>query len=89
MVICVACNADLDFEEDELDEGDEFTCDECGANLRVLGVNPVELELVDSAGAGDEEDDDEDDLDEEDEDDEEEDEDDLDEDDDGEDARWR
>ncbi|MDX2180269.1 MAG: hypothetical protein SFV18_11810 [Bryobacteraceae bacterium] len=91
MVICVACNADLDFEEDELDEGDEFTCDECGANLRVIGVNPVELEPVDSAVAGGEEDDDEDDLDddEEDEEDEEDEDDDLDEDDDGEDSRWR
>lgn len=57
MVICPACGADLDFEEDELDEGDEFTCGECGANLRVASLDPIELESADDE-------DDEDDLDE-------------------------
>ena len=58
MVICPACSADLDFDEDELDEGDEFTCGECGANLRVASLDPIELE-----SAEDEDDEDEDDED--------------------------
>jgi alpha-aminoadipate/glutamate carrier protein LysW len=44
MITCPVCDAAIDVEEDELDEGDEFTCDECAANLRVVSVAPVELE---------------------------------------------
>lgn len=69
MVNCPKCDGVLDIEEDELDEGDEFTCDECGAELVVVGTDPLEIELVDEV---DEDDEDEDDLDDEDEDEEEE-----------------
>jgi alpha-aminoadipate carrier protein LysW len=57
MVICPACNADLDFDEDELDEGDEFTCGECGANLRVASLDPIELESADDEDDEDEDED--------------------------------
>jgi alpha-aminoadipate carrier protein LysW len=57
MVNCPACDSEIDIEEDELDEGDTLTCEECGANLAVASVNPVELESLD------EEEEDEDDLD--------------------------
>ncbi len=46
MVPCPVCDAQIDIEEDELDEGDSLTCDECGAELRVLGSDPLELEPV-------------------------------------------
>jgi alpha-aminoadipate carrier protein LysW len=69
MVNCVKCDAAIDVEEDELDEGDVLTCDECGATLNVLSVNPLELEADD---AEDEDEDDDDFDDDEDEDDEEE-----------------
>jgi alpha-aminoadipate carrier protein LysW len=46
MVTCPVCDAELDLEEDELDEGDLLTCDECAADLRVVGVAPLELEAV-------------------------------------------
>jgi lysine biosynthesis protein LysW len=59
-VNCPVCDAVLDIEEDELDEGDEFTCDECGAELGVSGTDPLEIEPVSEL---DEEDEDEDDLD--------------------------
>jgi alpha-aminoadipate/glutamate carrier protein LysW len=68
MVTCPLCNADLDIEEDELDEGEEFTCDECGGNVRVASVGPLELEEA----AEDEDEDDDDFLDDDDEDEEEE-----------------
>jgi lysine biosynthesis protein LysW len=41
---CPACDAAIDLDEDELDEGDTVTCDECGAELRVASVDPLELE---------------------------------------------
>jgi len=56
MVVCPVCDAPLDVEEDELDEGDLITCEECGAELQVLGLDPLELEPVDEEEEEDEED---------------------------------
>lgn len=81
MVNCPVCDAALDIDEDELDEGDEFTCDECGAELSVVGTDPLEIEPASDADADDEE---EDDLDEEDDEDEE-----LEEEEDEEDDDWK
>jgi alpha-aminoadipate carrier protein LysW len=55
MVNCPKCEAAIDVEEEDIDEGDQLTCDECGTTLNVLGLDPIELET-----AEDEEDDDED-----------------------------
>jgi len=55
MVSCPKCDAPIDVEEEELDEGDVLSCDECGASLTVASVNPVELES-DEEAAEDEED---------------------------------
>jgi alpha-aminoadipate carrier protein LysW len=60
MVKCPECNAAIDVDEGDLDEGDELVCEECGAELRVAGVDPLELEEVED----DEEEDEEADLDE-------------------------
>lgn len=68
MVSCPKCDATIDVEEEELDEGDILSCDECGAALTVASLNPVELN-------SEEEDEDEEDFDFDDEDDDEEDED--------------
>ncbi len=62
MVTCPVCDAEIDIDEDELDEGDTLTCEECGADLAVTSVDPLELESLD------EEEEDEADLDEEEED---------------------
>jgi alpha-aminoadipate/glutamate carrier protein LysW len=59
MVNCPLCDAALDYDEEELDEGDELTCEECGEMLRVTSKDPLELEGVDEDD--DEDDDDEDD----------------------------
>lgn len=56
MVNCPLCEASIDVDEEELDEGDALICEECGANLQVSGVSPLEL----SPGEDDEEFDDED-----------------------------
>jgi alpha-aminoadipate carrier protein LysW len=77
MVNCPLCDAVIDVDEDELDEGDSLLCEECGANLNVSGVSPLEIS-PDTEKDDDEDDlddDDDDDSDDEDEDDEDEDED--------------
>jgi alpha-aminoadipate carrier protein LysW len=43
MISCPKCDAAIDVEEEDLDEGDVLSCDECGASLTVTSVNPVEL----------------------------------------------
>jgi alpha-aminoadipate/glutamate carrier protein LysW len=73
MVNCPVCDAAMDVEEDELDEGDEFTCEECGAEVAVVGTDPLEIEPLSDVDEEDE--DEEDDLDEDDEDEDAEDED--------------
>jgi alpha-aminoadipate/glutamate carrier protein LysW len=75
MVNCPLCDAAIDVDEEELDEGDSLICEECGANLNVSGVSPLELspDAVDDDDDEDEEDEDLDaDLDEDEEDDEDE-----------------
>lgn len=57
MVECPLCNADIDVEEDELDEGDTISCDECGATLTVAGLDPLELEADDEDDVDDEDED--------------------------------
>ncbi|HEX8984213.1 MAG TPA: hypothetical protein VF767_02225 [Bryobacteraceae bacterium] len=52
---CPVCNADIDADEDELDAGDTVTCDECGADLRVASLDPVELESLDEEEEDEEE----------------------------------
>ena len=76
MVNCPVCDAVLDAEEDELDEGDEITCEECGAGLEVVSTDPLEIQSV---GSGDDDEDEEEDDDVDDDEDEEEEEDDEDE----------
>jgi alpha-aminoadipate carrier protein LysW len=77
MVNCPLCDAVIDVDEEELDEGDSLLCEECGANLNVSGVSPLEL----SKDIGEDDDDEEDDeLDDEEDDDEDEEEDEEDED---------
>ena len=69
MITCPECQNPMDFDEEELDVGDEFTCEECGANVKVSDKDPLELESVDDGGDDDEDEEDEDfDEDEEDED---------------------
>lgn len=72
MIECPLCDANLDVEEDEIDEGDSIVCEECGANLKVASLNPLEIEEAEEEleeEDEDDEDDEEEDFDEEEEDD--------------------
>jgi len=44
MIDCPECGANIDVEEDELDEGESILCEECGRNFVVSSVDPLELE---------------------------------------------
>jgi alpha-aminoadipate carrier protein LysW len=72
MVNCPNCDAVIDLDVEELDEGDTLTCDECGADLSVTGLDPLELETTEDEDEEEEEEDEDVDYDEEDEDEEEE-----------------
>ncbi|HZT38534.1 MAG TPA: hypothetical protein VFA28_11585 [Bryobacteraceae bacterium] len=74
-VTCPVCEAVLDVEEEDVDEGDTLSCDECGATLTVTSTGPLELEAADD----EEEEEDEEDFEDYDEDEEEEEEDEEDE----------
>jgi len=58
MVNCPVCDAAIDVEEDELDEGETISCDECGATLKVVSTDPLELEPGDDEDDEDEEEED-------------------------------
>ena len=72
MITCPECQNPIDFDEEELDIGDEFTCEECGANLRVSDKDPLEFESTDEDEEDSDEDGDDDDFDEDEDEDEEE-----------------
>ena len=46
MATCPECNAEMDVDEFDVDRGDQLSCPECGSNLEVVGLSPVELEQV-------------------------------------------
>jgi alpha-aminoadipate carrier protein LysW len=64
MLTCPVCDADIDIDEEEVDEGESVGCDECGAGLKVLGKTPLELSPADEVEEDEDEifDDDEEDL---------------------------
>ena len=43
MVNCPACEGTIDVDEEDVDEGDSISCDECGADLKVVSTDPLEL----------------------------------------------
>ena len=46
MVVCPECESDLDFEEDEVDEGEVVSCPECGTDFEVVAIEPLQLSRV-------------------------------------------
>mgnify|MGYP001344751930 CR=1 FL=1 len=61
MITCPQCEAAIDVEEEELDEGEKLMCEDCGVHLVVTGVDPLEIAMdEDSEGFDDEDEDDED-----------------------------
>jgi alpha-aminoadipate carrier protein LysW len=63
MAICPECDAEIEVDEFDVDKGDQLSCPECGSNLEVTGLSPIELDLAPDEDDEDEDDDmDDDDL---------------------------
>ena len=54
---CPECDADVHVDTDA-DKGDILSCEECGTDLEVVGLDPVELDIVEE-GVDEDEDEDE------------------------------
>ena len=52
--LCPECDNPLDIDVDEVDAGETLTCEECGAELEIVSVEPLEVALVDGEGYDDE-----------------------------------
>ena len=50
MATCPECDATIDVDEFDVDRGDELNCPECGSNLAVSALAPVELLKPDEDG---------------------------------------
>ena len=44
--ICPACESELEMDEMDIDKGEIIGCPECGVDLLVLSIRPIELALV-------------------------------------------
>lgn len=55
---CPECDADVHVDTDA-DKGDSVACEECGTELEIVGLDPVELDIAEE-DIGDDSDDDED-----------------------------
>lgn len=43
---CPECGALIDLEEDEVEEGESYSCPECAVDLEVVNTHPLELDVI-------------------------------------------
>jgi alpha-aminoadipate carrier protein LysW len=55
MALCPECENPLDFEEEDVEEGEVILCDECGSEFEVVTTDPLELARVEEGLDGGEE----------------------------------
>lgn len=55
MAQCPECEALVELEPDEVDEGEIISCPECGVELEVVNTNPIELDLAEDEDLEEEE----------------------------------
>ena len=46
MAVCPECEADVEIDEFDVDKGEIISCPECGVELEVVGLAPLELDLA-------------------------------------------
>lgn len=46
MAVCPDCEADVEIDEFDVDKGEIISCPECGIDLEVVGLSPLELDLA-------------------------------------------
>jgi lysine biosynthesis protein LysW len=60
MATCPECDAELEIDDDDLEEmevGDPWDCEACGSHLRVAGLDPLEFDSDDEDDDEEEDDD--------------------------------
>ena len=55
MVRCPECAAEIDVDEDEVQEGEILSCPECEVELEVVQTHPVHLNVISDEEEGEEE----------------------------------
>jgi alpha-aminoadipate carrier protein LysW len=45
-VKCPECDADIDLDEDEVEEGEILSCPECDVEMEVVQIHPVKLNVI-------------------------------------------
>ena len=46
MATCPECDADVEVNQDDVDLGDEVSCNECGQTLVISNTDPLELDFA-------------------------------------------
>ena len=46
MAVCPECEAEIEIDEYDVDKGEIISCPECGVDLEVVGLSPLELDLA-------------------------------------------
>ena len=46
MATCPDCEADVEIDAFDVDKGEIISCPECGIDLEVVGLSPLELDLA-------------------------------------------
>ena len=62
MAHCPECEALVDLDADEVEEGEIVSCPDCGTDLEVMSTNPMELRPAEEDDLDEDEEDDEDEL---------------------------
>jgi alpha-aminoadipate carrier protein LysW len=44
--LCPACDAEIELDELDVDKGEIVSCPECGVDLEVVGLSPLELDAA-------------------------------------------
>ena len=57
--VCPECDEEVYVDADS-EQGDVVTCDECGVDLEVVGLDPIELDAYEGKSGFDDDDDDDD-----------------------------
>ncbi|HYM11630.1 MAG TPA: hypothetical protein VEU62_12915 [Bryobacterales bacterium] len=55
MATCPVCEGTFFVDEEEVEEGDLISCEECGVELEVVSLDPLDLEAVEDEEAKEDE----------------------------------
>ena len=55
-VVCPECDNPITVDTDEVEEGEKVQCDECGTELEVVSIDPLEIAPIDAITYDDEDD---------------------------------